>query len=240
VAGRSPELGAFSFLASPELLAELAATDLDWICLDAQHGAWTDASLQQALALAPADGARLLVRVRSLDAGLIGRALDAGAAGVVVPLVDDVEQAEAAVRAVRYPPAGGRSFGPLRSRYGADTDAANAGVTCAVMIETPSAVQRVEAIAEVPGVDQLFVGPFDLSLSLGRTPDELLAADGPDDPLPRVLRAAAEAGIGCGAFAGEPVRAARLLELGFASVAVTTDRDLLARGVRAVRAELDA
>ncbi len=234
------QLGAFSFIASPDLLAELAGSALDWVCLDAQHGGWTDDTIRQALAVAPATGPRLLVRVRALDAGLIGRALDLGARGVVVPLVEDPDQARAAVRATRYPPAGGRSFGPIRTRHGADTAAANSDLVCAVMIETPNALARVAEIAAVPGVDLLFVGPFDLSLTLGTTPDALLAADGTEDPLPRIVRAAADAGITAGAYAGEPGRAVRLVELGFTMVAATTDRDLVGHGVTAVRRAVGA
>lgn len=229
--------GFFSFVDSIPAVAAALAAGLDWVCLDQQHGRWDDGRVLAALDTLssgpPGDG-RLLVRVRSLDDGLIGRALDAGAHGVVVPMVESVEQARAAVAAVRYPPAGRRSFGAINAPHGApsDTAAANAANLCAVMIETSAALDAVEQIASVPGVDLLFVGPFDLSLALGTDVDALLAdAAG---PLRRVAVAAAAAGIRAGAYAGEPARALRLAQLGFTVVAATSDTDVVERGLSAV------
>jgi 4-hydroxy-2-oxoheptanedioate aldolase len=227
--------GAFSFLADPDLAVQLAGSGLDWLCLDGQHGRFDDRAFREALARTAGSSARVLARVRALDAGLIGRVLDAGATGVIVPLVDGPEQAAQAVRAVRYPPEGARSFGPLAAPYGspADTAAANRGNLLAVMIETAAGLAAVDAIAAVPGVDMLFVGPFDLSLALGTEVDALLADEAEDAPLRRVVAAAAAAGIAAGAFGGTPERARALAGLGFEYVAAATDVELVDLGVRA-------
>jgi len=123
----------------------------------------------------------------------------------------------------------------MRAAYGelGDVAAANAGVFLAVMVETASALADVEAIAATPGVDAVFVGPFDLSLALGTDVTALLADGEPSAPLPRVVAACRAAGVRAGAYAGEPDRAARLLELGFDWVAVTTDHAAVAAGAQA-------
>jgi 4-hydroxy-2-oxoheptanedioate aldolase len=236
---RPVQWGVFSFVDNVPGVAAALAAGLDWVCLDGQHGRWDDARVLAALDALPTGPGRILVRVRSLDEGLIGRALDAGAHGVIVPMVESVEQAEAAVAAVRYPPAGRRSFGPIATPYGApsDTEAANAAVLCVVMIETAVGLDAVEAIAAVPGVDLLFVGPFDLSLSLGTDVDGLLS-DGAAGPLGRVVAAAAATGIRAGAFAGTPARARRMAEVGFTFIAGTTDTDVVERGLSAVLSQL--
>ena len=240
VGSPTPRLGAFSTSGSPVVARDLLEAGLDWVCLDAQHGRWDDASVLSALDLLHGQAGQVVVRVRALDLGLIGRALDAGAGGVVVPLVEDAAQAAEAVAAVRYPPLGRRSMGPMRAAYGelGEVAAANAGTFLAVMVETASALADVDAIAGTAGVDAVFVGPFDLSLALGTDVVSLLADDGPSAPLPRVVDACRAAGVRAGAYAGEPERAARMLELGFDWVAVTNDHAAVTAGVQAALGEL--
>lgn len=222
--------GGWSILRTPGAALALAASGLDWICLDAQHGEHDDASVREVCRLL-AGRVRVLVRPPSLDSAWIGRALDFGAAGVVVPVVDTPAQAAAAVAACRYPPAGRRSWGPLTGGY---TEPGTAPpVTCSIMVETASALADVRRIAATPGVDELFVGPFDLALALGTTVDDLLAADAPEDPLPRIVSAAREHGRVASVFGGTAERSRRLVDLGFTSVAVTTDVLALGDGVRA-------
>lgn len=234
-----PLLGAWATLGEPRLTIELARSGLGWVGLDAQHGHFDDRSLRDALGGRPADGAPMFVRVAANDAALIGRALDAGADGVVVPLVDSVADAEAAVAASHYPPGGSRSWGPLhgsRPAYGPGSDGgAHSVPLCAVMIETAAALEAVEAIAAVPGVDMIFVGPFDLSLALGLHVDDLLSSDDDGAPLARIVRACRAAGIQAGAYAGTPERAVLLAAAGFRWIAATTDAALLAFGVASVR-----
>ncbi|MGN6742894.1 MAG: aldolase/citrate lyase family protein [Amnibacterium sp.] len=217
--------GVWATLGEPRTAAALTRSGLDWVALDAQHGHFDDRAVRETLALRPDHGAPVLVRVRANDAGLIGRPLDAGADGVIVPLVDSAEDAAAAVAAAHHPPRGVRSAGFLPG-----VDEHRPAPFVAVMIETAEALAAVEAIAAVPGVDMLFVGPFDLSLRLGTTVDALLADEGPGGPLPRVLAAARGAGVAAGAFGAVPKRAAVLARLGFRWVAVTTDVGLLGSG----------
>ncbi|HEY0187915.1 MAG TPA: aldolase/citrate lyase family protein [Cellulomonas sp.] len=225
----------WSSLADPATVRLLAAAAPAWVVLDAQHGTWSESAL---LATLPTLDVAVPVLVRVADdrpAG-IGRALDAGADGVVVPMVETAAQAAAAVRACRYPPEGARSWGPaapLVARTAPGAAAANRSVRCAVMVETAAALAVVDAIAAVPGLDMVFVGPFDLGLALGRDVDDLLADDGPGAPLPAVVTACRAAGVRAGAFAGDEARAARLVELGFTDVVVGTDTGLLLAAARA-------
>ncbi|WP_432509484.1 HpcH/HpaI aldolase family protein [Kineococcus auxinigenes] len=228
-----PLWGAWSNLASPGAVGTLARSGVDWVLLDAQHGEHDDRSLRECLREAGTGAAPLLVRPGRLDVQEIGRALDAGAAGVVVPMVSTPEQARTAARACRYSPTGERSWGPHALLTGRPPTApadADAHVLCAVMVETREGLANVSAIAAVEGVDVVFVGPFDLSLELGTDVEALLAADGPDDPLPTVVRACAEHGVVPGAFGVGAGRAARFRDLGFRFVAALADTELLAGG----------
>ena len=235
--------GAWAVAGQPLVAAHLTGLGFDWLCIDQQHGRFDDARTDAVLTHRRHESVPIYVRVRALDAGLIGRALDAGAAGVIVPLVETVEQARSAAAASRYPPAGVRSWGPnlgAPDRLPPAPPAANETVRVWVMIETAAALEQVEAIAAVPGVDGLFVGPFDLSIALGLQVDEMIADDSPSAPLRRILAAAARAGIAAGAFGGEPARGAVLTSLGFTFVAVATDIGLLELGASAALAAVPA
>ena len=230
-----PLLGGWSNLASPAAVGSLARSGVDWVLLDAQHGEHDDRSVRDCLRGVRPGDAPVLVRPGQLDVQEIGRALDAGAAGVLVPMVSTPEQARTAARACRYAPAGNRSWGPHALDAGADAPGpreADERVLCAVMVETREGLANVAAIAGTEGVDVVFVGPFDLSLELGTDVAALLAADADDDPLPTVLRACAEAGVVPGAFGATAERSARFLELGFRFVAIATDANLLQQGAR--------
>ena len=220
-----------------DLLRRLARVGFDWLVVDAQHGPVGRDGLYgvgRALADAPLPW---LVRVPSVDPEWIGASLDAGAAGVIVPSVTGRADAERAALATRYPPLGERSwgpFGPLWSGQAPGTEDANEGVRCWVMIETPGALDEVEEIAATPGVDGLFVGPFDLSLSLGTTPDALLGDHGDDSPVARVVAAAERQGIDVGAFAGTPENSRRFRAFGIGFLAVTNDAEVVQAGARAL------
>jgi 4-hydroxy-2-oxoheptanedioate aldolase len=225
----SPTVGLWSSVADAAAVRLLAAAAPGWLVLDAQHGTWSDGTLAAVLPLLDTP-VPVWVRLADDRAAGIGRALDAGAAGVIVPMVDSATQAAAAVRACRYPPLGQRSWGPaapLVGRPAVPPVEANQAVRCAVMVETATALAAVDAIAATPGVDMVFVGPFDLALALGRTVDDLLADDASDAPLPAVVAACRDAGVRTGAFAGDQARAERLVALGFTDVVVATDAGLL-------------
>ncbi len=223
------------------VVSALHRAGFDWVCLDAQHGAYDRGSVIRVLAASPVPddgGARavpILVRAAANDVAGIGTALDAGADGVIIPLVDDAAAAVRAVDACFYPPIGRRSWGPLTGLSGAHVRSvgeANAAVLCAVMIETEGAVRALDEIAAVEGVGMLFVGPFDLALALGLELDALLADESADSALGRIVAAARAAGLRTGAFGGTPERAARLRERGFDHVVVGTDTSLIALGAQ--------
>jgi 4-hydroxy-2-oxoheptanedioate aldolase len=167
---REPVVGYWMTLDSPVLAERLAGVGFDYLVLDAQHGE-LDARAQLAglLAVDAAAESAGLVRVAANSPTEIGRALDVGAAGVIVPLVDTAEDAAAAVAAARYPPRGIRSYGPLRSdlRIGPTPAEVDDTVLVLAMIETAAGLANVESIAATPGLDGVYVGPSDLSLGLG-------------------------------------------------------------------------
>jgi 4-hydroxy-2-oxoheptanedioate aldolase len=240
VAARSR--GIWTFTADVDLLRRLAAAGFDWVAVDAQHGPVDRAALHALGRGLAGSGATLVVRVPAVDPAWIGAALDAGAAAVVVPSVNGRPDAVRAARASRYPPEGERSWGPFPPLWGGrapDAEAANATVRCLVMVETPGALDDVDAIAATPGVDGLFVGPFDLALALGTTVDQLLDDSAPGAPLPRVVAAAERHGILVAAFAGTPENARRLRAHGIHCLAVTTDIAVVDAGVSATLAADD-
>ncbi len=218
-------LGAWLFLRDP-LLAEAAATaGYDYVCIDLQHGLQDldhMSVLLHAMARTPAVP---VVRVPWNEPGLIGRALDAGALGIIVPMVNSAEEARRAVSACRYAPAGTRSYGPLAvaTRYGPDYLAtANDVVACIPMIETEAAVDAIDDILGVPGIDAVYIGPSDLSLTYGLRP----APDHPGDPfqgaLTRVVDACQRHGVVPGVHANPALAAARH-QAGFRMITVGYD-----------------
>ena len=235
LAGRSR--GIWAFTVDVDLLRRLASSGFDWLAVDAQHGS-LDRAAVHAVGRALSDtGAHLVVRVPSVDPVWIGSALDAGAVAVVVPSVNTTADAALAASASRYPPLGERSWGQFAPQWGGtalDADVANSAVRCLVMVETAGALADVDAIAATPGVDGLFVGPFDLALALGTTVDALLDDRSPGSPLGEVVAAAGRHGILVAAFAGTPANARRLRAHGIHCLAVTTDLAVVDEGVRAL------
>ena len=159
---------------NPAMTEHVASTGIDWIAWDMQHGLTSDDDLAGRSGPAGTSVAPV-VRVGANDALLIGRALDAGAAGVIVPLVNTAEEAARAVRSCRYPPVGERSFGPNRATLvmGSLDPRVIEDVACIVMVETTQGLANVDAIAATPGIDAILVGPSDLALGLGLDYDDL-------------------------------------------------------------------
>ena len=164
VAAGSPVCGAWISLGNTQSIEIMGKSGYDFLIIDTQHGGITfDQVLPALQVLGSATPA--LVRVPWRDSAQIMRAADLGAAGVIVPMISTAEEAAQAVAAIRYPPAGIRSFGPVRSYYTASSEAIEP--LCFVMVETAEALQNLDAIAATPGLDGIFVGPVDLALSLG-------------------------------------------------------------------------
>ena len=206
----------------------MAHAGFDWLCLDLQHGPIDQGqatAMLQAISTTPTVP---LVRVPWNEPAAIMRWLDAGAGGVVVPLVNDREQAERAVAACRYPPAGVRSSGAYRAAlaWGADYPRhANDEVACIVMVETAEALANLDAILSTPGVDAVYVGPADLAYGVGLQP-------GSDDPrlaeaIDRVLDAARRHGVACGIHTNSAAQSAAYLRSGFQMVTLGSDRGFM-------------
>lgn len=163
-------VGAWSMLESPIAAGMLAESGFDFICFDLQHGLAGPESLPTLIQVTRGTRAVPLVRVAWNDPVAIMRALDAGAEGVIVPMVNNAADARAAVAACRYPPLGYRSWGQMQAEALASPEApedANERVVCAVMIETAEAFGNLGEILGVQGVDAVYIGPNDLALSLG-------------------------------------------------------------------------
>ena len=151
----------------------MAHQGFDWLCIDMQHGVIDYQVAVTMLQVIGTTETTPFVRVPWNEPGIIGKMLDAGAYGVIIPLVNDREQAEAAVRACRYAPEGARSYGPTRAAYYGGSDyasQANREIACIPMIETKTAVENLDDILSVPGIDAVYVGPADLSLTMGLPP----------------------------------------------------------------------
>lgn len=204
--------GAWVMLREP-LVAEVASrAGYDWVCIDLQHGVVGFDDLAGMLQAVSLGGAAPLVRVPWNEDWMIGRALDAGAVGVIVPMVNSPEEAAAAVAACRYAPRGRRSVGPLAAavRFGDDYARGPADdVLCIVMIETASAVERADEILSVPGVDAVYVGPADLSLTLGLAPDKDQVDPRFHDALAAVVDACRRHGVVPGVHASSSLAGAR-------------------------------
>jgi len=164
-----PALGASAGLNSTLACETLVQAGYDFILVDDQHGLWEPSTLVAAFHSIYYGGSIPMARVRRNDFGLIGAMLDRGALGLVIPLVNNADDARAAAHATRFPPRGGRSYGPYACTiYGADyADWINDQVFLAVQIESKEAIQNVEEIMSVDGIDGCWIGPNDLSRSMG-------------------------------------------------------------------------
>ncbi|MCK6211658.1 aldolase [Georgenia sp. EYE_87] len=220
--------GVWSALDDPVAAEIVGRAGFDLVCVDLQHGFADPGSATAILAALHRTPAASVVRVAWNAPEQIMRALDLGAEGVIVPMVDDAEQARRAVAACRYAPAGRRSWGPLwgDARRGApEPDEGDRLATCILMIETADGLANVEEIVRVPGVDAVYVGPNDLALSLGlgRRPE----APELEEAVLRVVDAARGAGVAVGIDRADPAGARRWAERGMDLVIAARDSVLL-------------
>jgi 4-hydroxy-2-oxoheptanedioate aldolase len=214
--------------------------------VDLQHGQISSADLHHMLPAISATPSLPFVRVSWNDPAEIMKALDAGAYGVIVPMVNTAAEAQQAVAACRYPPDGNRSFGPIRAAlYGGSGYArhANQEMACVAMIETQAALDNLDAILGVPGLDAIYVGPSDLGLARGRSP-----IGDTDDPahvqdVMHILARAQAHGVTAGIHTGSLAFAQRWLEAGFQMITLGIDSGFMARAasadLRAIRARMD-
>jgi 4-hydroxy-2-oxoheptanedioate aldolase len=221
-----PARGTWLTVPDPVVAEAALSAAPDFAVVDLQHGTLTAAAVPPLLIAGRAAGIETWVRVPANDPAIIGWVLDVGAAGVIVPLVESVAETVAAVAACRYPPAGRRSFGPFRASLVGVTDPG-----CIVMIETAAAVDAVDAIAAVPGLTGLYVGPVDLGISLGLPPNVDHADSRFTDALAAVVAAAKANGLVVGAHAAPGLVATRGAQ-GFEFLTVTSDLGGVVAGVR--------
>jgi 2-keto-3-deoxy-L-rhamnonate aldolase RhmA len=170
------------------------------------------------------------VRLPSADPAPIGRVLDAGADAVIIAMVESADQAAAAVAATRYPPAGFRSFGPLRASLGHDRAALEARVSVFAMIETAEGLSELNEICAVPGLTGVYVGPADLAISMGHDVREAWTATAVLDAYAHVLATAGAAGLVTGIHAGVGKRGKAMAELGFRMLTLASESQALRHG----------
>lgn len=236
-------------IGSPFVAEILAEQGYDSLTVDIQHGALDYSAMLPMLQAMRASGAVPIVRVPWLEPGAIMKALDAGAMGIICPMINTRAEAEELVSYMRYPPDGTRSFGPSRAVFSAGENyaaEANDEILCLAMIETAEGVKNVKEIAATPGLDGLYIGPSDLTL--GVTNGRLAPGFDREEPeivevIHAILQEAKSAGIRAFLHCGKPDYAARAIEWGFDAVTLMNDVRLLASSARAsvdaVRAQVE-
>ena len=232
--------GTFCMIGAPLITEQLGRIGFDWVLIDLEHGGTTEADLLPNLLALGATDAAALVRPQSGERLRIGRALDLGAHGIMVPRIDVPEQAREAVSYLHYPPDGVRGLALSTRGAGAgelghtQIQAVNRRVLGIIQVESRSAVDHIDEIATIDGVDVLFVGPTDLSHSLG-VPG---AFDDPTylDALKRVVAATDAAGKATGILLRDTATLPRHLDLGFRFIGLGSDGAFIRDGARAALA----
>ncbi|MFO8089116.1 MAG: aldolase/citrate lyase family protein [Desulfatiglandaceae bacterium] len=228
--------GSWCNLGSPITVEMAARAGFDWILIDQEHGPGDNMTLLHQIQAADAGSAPVIVRIAWNEMPRFKRVLDLGAAGVMVPYVQTPQEAADVASFMRYPPEGvrGVASSPRATGFGPDFpeyfDAANRNLLTVVQVETAKAVENLEAIASVPGVDVLFVGPLDLSISLqkpGRFND-------PDfiSVLKNISAVVKSAGKAAGILLPGLSELPLAVELGFTFVAVGTDGGTVTAGMK--------
>lgn len=217
-------LGLWIQLPSP-ITAEIAARQpVSYVCVDTQHGVNDTATCVAAFSAIELAGNVPIARVPWNEPGVIGKTLDAGAHGVIVPMVNTRPQAEAVVDAARYAPAGARSWGPMMAglRRPDYQRWAHDHVAVIPMIETVEALDNLDEILECPGIDAVYVGPADLSVSLGLPPGNNDGVQAFDDALARITDACARHEVVAGIHATGSLAALRRSQ-GFRMITIGSD-----------------
>jgi len=236
---------AWCTLASPVVAETIAREGYGSVVIDIQHGLWDTASVFAGIAGIAHAGSAPVVRVPLGDFALVSRVLDVGAEAVIAPMINNPTDARQFAAAAKYPPLGERSWGPQRAMafQGATvaTDYlrdANTGTLTLAMIETATALSNVDEIAATPGIDALFVGPYDLSTALsgGRAQD--VQAPEVERAIDRIGEAAAKAGKIPGIYCRDAERALAMAKRGFRFLTIGSDLGIIRDGVAAQMAAL--
>jgi len=229
-------IGTFLGLSTPQMVEMIGSADLDFIGVDAEHAPIGREGLEELVRAGDAVGKPVLIRVPTHEGDWIASALDAGAAGIVVPRIENVEQASAAVSAFRFPPVGKRGCGPSRATgYGQRlfqyVQSANDTLVLALMIETAEGLENLEQILAVPGFDAVVIGPGDLSLSLGAfTPEGRPKLDAAISKIVETCRAK---GIAVGQFLFDTAEVRPAIDRGMTFIIAPSDMLFIQRGLAA-------
>jgi 2-dehydro-3-deoxyglucarate aldolase len=235
-------IGTMVTLGSPEVAEILAGVGFDWLFLDAEHSPFEAAGIQRVLQGAGSE-MPCLVRLSAAEEVPIKKALDVGAAGIIAPKVNSAEEAESVVRLAKYAPLGTRGVGLGRAqgyglRFQEYVDRANADVAVVIQAEHVQAVENIEAIVQVAGIDAVLVGPYDLSASLGRLGEvghpEVVSA------IERVTQVCQAAGIPLGAFGVSAEAVKPYVERGYTLIVVGVDTMMLGEAARHMLARVQA
>jgi 4-hydroxy-2-oxoheptanedioate aldolase len=223
-------LGAFAVIPSAFCVELICVPGMDYVCIDQQHGLIDYPQMVEMMRAVELLGATPFTRVPANESWLIGKALDAGIQGVIVPMVNNRAEAAKAVAACRYGDGNTRSYGPLRaSMVMGSRDPAILGekVLCFVMVETREGVENIEEIASTPGLDGIYIGPADLALGLGLPPD--LDKEEPEHvaAVESILHACQRYGIVPGIQCGSGKAAHKQVEKGFRMVTFFKDSAVL-------------
>jgi 4-hydroxy-2-oxoheptanedioate aldolase len=241
LAARHPQIGLWLSMADPYLAEVSATTGFDWLLIDGEHAPNDLRSTMGALQAVTPYPAHPVVRVVSGEVHLVKQLLDIGAQTLLVPMVDTPEQAAALVQATRYPPLGIRGVGSAVgrvSRWSARTDyldVADSEVCLLVQAETVTALQNLDAICAVDGVDGVFIGPADLAASMGHRGKpghpEVQAA------IEQAMKTIVASGKAAGTLTSDPALARRYLALGCTFVATGVDVLMFANAARQLAAD---
>jgi 4-hydroxy-2-oxoheptanedioate aldolase len=229
-----PAWGAWCSIPATITVEVMGKEEVDYIAIDCQHGLIDYAALVPMLQAVTVTGCTPAVRVPANDSAWIGKVLDAGAEVVIVPMVNTRADALRAVQACRYPPAGIRSFGPTRSGMylGSDPKTVNAEVVCMVMVETAEGLENLDQICSTPGLDGIYIGPVDLSISLSGVPQLRDQTDVVLGAIERIRAACAAAGLASGIYAVDSAQAAHYAASGFSMINLANDLGLLRSSLR--------
>lgn len=234
-----PSLNGWLSIGNPFTAEIMASQGYDSISIDVQHGALDYGDALVMFQAMRASGVVVMARVPWLEPGIIMKVLDAGAYGVICPMINTAEEAARFVSYLRYPPSGQRSFGPTRANFSAGANywrEANGEILAFAMVETAEAMANLDAIAATPGLDGIYVGPADLSFSLsGGTLVPGFDREEPEmiDALKRIVAACNAHGIRAALHCGTPEYAARAIDWGFDMTTVSGDSRLLAAAASA-------
>lgn len=218
----------------------ICAEGPDWIGIDGQHGQAELSDLFGLIDAANVFDVPAIVRVPGHEIGTAGRVIDAGAQGITFPTIEDGATAAKLVSACRFAPRGNRSYGPTRRspRYAKTTPGVRADDPLAIlMVETRAGYENLDAILAA-GPDGIFIGPYDLSLSLGVDFDTLVTSD-PDGILRDVAQRCADAGVAAGIYTGSIDLSEGPVSWGYSFMPIASDYSLISTAMRGVLADFD-